>query len=212
MIQNTFLDQDIQEAYVGQEPVTLDDAKRHLRVDFDDDDLYISALITASRQAIEKFCSISLVAKTVTLTVQADEQQKSVFSQPFQVREQFNQFELPYGPVRSVSSVTSIDTDGMTILVCSLNSDYFLIGKSFQTIKISNNFSNNILVYTVGYGPDAGATPVPPQLWLAILNELAYRYESRGEPQNIRATAFTEEGVSQAARVLAQPFRRLTFI
>lgn len=212
MIQNTFLDQDIQEAYVGQEPVTLDDAKRHLRVDFDDDDSYISALITSSRQAIEKFCSISLVAKTVTLTVQADEQQKSVFSQPFQVREQFNQFELPYGPVRSVSSVTSIDTDGMTILVCSLNSDYFLIGKSFQTIKISNNFSNNILVYTVGYGPDAGATPVPPQLWLAILNELAYRYESRGEPQNIRATAFTEEGVSQAARVLAQPFRRLTFI
>lgn len=214
MIQNTFLDQDIEEAYVGQEPVSLADAKAHLRVDFTDDDSYISQLITAARKAIENYCHISLVEKTVTLTIEAQEQLRSIFQQPFQVREMFNEFELPYGPVRSVDMVTSIDSDGSTIISCVFGTDYFLRGKAFQTIRISNNFTNNILVYSVGYGTAQGVTPgpVPGDLWLAILNELAYRYESRGEPQNIRATAFTEEGVSQAARVLAQPFRRLTFI
>ena len=36
------------------EPVTLELAKQHLRVDFDDDDGYITGLITAARQYCEK--------------------------------------------------------------------------------------------------------------------------------------------------------------
>lgn len=212
MIRNSFLDVDKQESYAGQEPVSLADAKSHLRIDFSDDDSYLMRLITASRKAIENYCHISLVGKTITLTLKAEEELKSNYAQPYQVREQFNEFELPYGPVRSVDAVTSIDSDGVTVIACDPNEDYFITGKSFLSIKISNNFTNNILVYEVGYGTGQGTTPgpIPDDLWLAILNELAYRYEMRGEPQNIRATAFTEEGVSQAARILANPHRRLT--
>ena len=193
--------------YVGIEPVTLADAKKHLRVDFTDDDTLISALITGARRAIEDFCHISLVPKTITVTLKAQEVPRSIFAQPFQVREQFNEFELPYGPIIGVDSVTSIDTDGMTILTCSLNRDYFITGVSYKSIRISNNFENNILVYRAGY---AGTIPAP--LWLAILNELAYRYEYRGEPMSIRATAFTEEGVAQSAQVLAKSYQRLNWI
>lgn len=213
MIQNSFLDVDKQEAYVGTEPVSLDEAKAHCRVDFDDDDTLLTALITAARQAIEDYCHISLIAKTITLTLAAAERPSSYFMQPYQVREQFNEFEIPYGPIQSVDMVTSIDSDGITVINCALNSDYYLMGKAFQTIRISNNFSNNILVYTAGYGTAQGTTPgpIPAGLKLAILNEVAYRYEARGEPQNIRATAFTEEGVSQFARVLAKPYIRLNW-
>lgn len=192
---------------MGQEPVSLTDVKAHLRVDFTDDDTLLTAMITAARQAVEDYCHISLVQKTVTLTLEAREQLRSIFAQPFQVRESANSFELPYGPVKSVDLVTSIGTDGVTVQVCALNQDYFVTGVSFKTIKIANNFPNNILVYTVGYGT------LPGPLRLAILCEIAYRYENRGEGGNVqRATAFTKQGVCEAARVLAESYKRLTSI
>lgn len=208
MIQNFFTDVDKTESYSGQEPVTLADAKRHLRVDFNDDDALITAMIVAARKAIENFCHISLVPKTITLWLKANEVPQSNYMQPFQVREQFNEFELPYGPVASVDSVTSIDSDGTTIINCVLNSDYYVTGKSYKSIKISNNFTNNVVVYEAGYA----AGTVPPELWLAILNELAYRYEYRGDPTNVRATAFTDIGVAQAAQILAKPYQRMNWI
>lgn len=208
MIQCFFTDVDKTESYSGQEPVTLADAKRHLRVDFTDDDTLITAMITAARKAIENFCHISLIPKTITLWLKANEVPQSNYAQPFQVREQFNEFELPYGPVSSVDSVTSIDSDGTTIITCVLNSDYYVTGKAYKSIKISNNFTNNVLVYEAGYTVGA----VPLDLWLAILNELAYRYEYRGDPTNVRATAFTDIGVAQAAQVLAKPYQRMNWI
>lgn len=206
MIQCTFTDVDKQESYVGSEPVSLVEAKAHLRVDFADDDTVLSAMITACRQAIEDYCHISLVAKTITLTLEAEEKPKTMFAQPWQVRQQFNSFELPYGPIKSVTSVTSIDSNGSTITTLALNSDYFLSGVSFKTIKIINNFTNSILVYQVGYAT------LPGPLKLAILNELAYRFENRGDGQNLRATAFTQQGVCESARVLADPYKRLAWI
>lgn len=205
MILNTFTDVDKQDAYTGSEPVTLAEVKAHLRVDFADDDTLLSSMITAARQIIEDYCHISLVQKTITLTLEASDKPKSLFVQPWQVREQFNSFELPYGPVKSVSSVTSIASDGTSVISCVLNSDYYLTGTSFKTIKIINNFPNNILVYIVGY------TILPGPLKLAVLNEIAYRYESRGDPQNIsRVTAFTHPGVCESARILADSYKRLT--
>ena len=37
------------------EPIALEEAKAHLRVEFSDDDAYISALITAAREYVEAF-------------------------------------------------------------------------------------------------------------------------------------------------------------
>lgn len=207
MIQNTFTDVDKQESYVGTEPVSLAEVKAHLRVDFTDDDTMLTAMITAARQAIEDYCHISLVSKTVTLTLESIQTPRSIFTQPFQVQNSTNSFELPYGPVQAVSLVTSIGSDGVTVTTLVLNADYFITGKAFKTIKLLCDFQNFIMVYVVGYAA------LPGPLRLAILNEIAYRYESRGEPQNIsRATAFTKQGVCLGAQVLADPYKRLTSI
>lgn len=207
MIVNTFLDVDKMEAYTGTEPVSLVDVKAHLRVDFTDDDVLLLAMMTAARQAIEDYCHISLVRKTITLTLEANESLRSNYAQPYQVRENFNKFEIPYGPIISVDLVTSIASDGSSAIACVLNQDYFLVGIAFKTIKIVNAFTNNILVYTAGY------TALPGPLRLAILNEIAYRYDSRGDSQGaVRATAFTHQGVCEAARILADPYKRLTSV
>ena len=76
----------------GPEPVTLDEAKDFLRVDYDTDDVLITSIITQSRDIVEQFLSRSLVDSASTLL--ADCRHEMV---------------LPYGPVTSVASVLDID-------------------------------------------------------------------------------------------------------
>ena len=50
---------------IGTEPVTLDEAKAWLKVDFDDEDTLIENLITGVREKIEEFTGLALVEKTI---------------------------------------------------------------------------------------------------------------------------------------------------
>lgn len=47
------------------EPLTLAEAKIHLRVDFTDDDAYITALIIAARQIVEQHTNRALITQTL---------------------------------------------------------------------------------------------------------------------------------------------------
>lgn len=47
-----------------EEPITLGEAKSHLRVDFDEDDSYIAGLITAARMIAEERTSRAFVTQT----------------------------------------------------------------------------------------------------------------------------------------------------
>lgn len=73
------------------EPVELEDAKRYMRIDFDDEDALISQLIVQAREHIERVCGISIISRTVKAVV-----------------EMVNRVELPYGPVKEV--VTHVGT------------------------------------------------------------------------------------------------------
>ncbi len=80
------------------EPITLAEAKLHLRVDGNDEDTLITSLITSARRYVERISGWTLLSTTWRLVLDdwPDE--------PYIV--------LPRPPLQSVSSVVYVDTDG----------------------------------------------------------------------------------------------------
>ena len=80
------------------EPVSLAEAKAHLRVDHNNDDAYISSLIVTSRLQIEAALGLALVAQSWTWTIDAWPGATGV--------------ALPMSPVRSIDAVKIRGIDG----------------------------------------------------------------------------------------------------
>jgi len=82
-----------------EEPITLDEAKIHLKVDCTDTDDYITALIIAARKHCERYQRRSYITQTLELRL-----------------DYFPQFivELPRPPAISVTAITYTDSAGDT--------------------------------------------------------------------------------------------------
>lgn len=185
------------------EPVTLSQAKAQCIVTYSDDDNLIDGLITICRKAIENFCNVSIAAKTITL-----------------VADLFYEWELPYGPVTGLQSVqTRTSTQGSGLPTYqTLTSGWGVDGTEFLTFipgtgadaignyPIATNFGVFPYRYKIQY--TAGWPDCPDDLRQAILTEIAYRYEHRGDEEIINRLDAAGTGVCDAARVLAQPYRR----
>lgn len=174
------------------EPVTLADAKIHLRVDFTDDDAYISSLISACRHRVEDFCFISIVPRTIILTTDI------ICDQAY--------YELPYGPITSVTGITTLDNNSVLRTLNPATNDYYIRGGRYKSFSIVNNTWGNIAItYVAGY-----TSSVPEDLILAIKNEIAFRYENRGDSTNRYASQ--NVGLSESAEYLATPYKRLSWL
>jgi uncharacterized phiE125 gp8 family phage protein len=92
------------------EPVSLAEAKAHLRVDIPDEDILIAALIVAARQRCELYTNRAFVQRTVRADIDcfADE------------------IQLPYTPVASITSVKYWNTSSPTVLTTLASNVYGL--------------------------------------------------------------------------------------
>lgn len=137
------------------EPLTTAEAKSHLRVDLTDDDTLIDAYITAARQYVEEDLGRALVTQTWDYTLDAFPSDGSAI-------------RLPRPPLRSVTSVTYVDSAGATQTLSSAN--YIVnTGKRYgeislaygQTWPATREQANAVTVrFVAGYG-DALAVPEP---------------------------------------------------
>lgn len=187
------------------EPLTLLQVKAHLIITVTDDDTMLTALITQCRKAIEEYCAISIVTKTVTL-----------------IADLSKEWELPYGPVTGIQGVsTRTGSEGSGPgTYATQTSGWTTEGEEFMSFVPAGGggfnpgvpftgffqwgpyatypefpYNRYKIVYTAGYGT------VPEPLKLAILNEIAFRYERRGETGEF-------EGICLTARMIAGPFQR----
>src|SRR5260370_28067499 len=107
------------------EPITLDEAKLHLRVTGTDDDAYITGLITAARQYIEKEQNRAFITQTLLQTCDAFPDLPNAtlkfFIPTYSVESYLARaISLMSGPLRlyrpplvSVTSVTYLDQNGV---------------------------------------------------------------------------------------------------
>jgi uncharacterized phiE125 gp8 family phage protein len=153
------------------EPVTLTEAKAHLRVDFTTDDTYIGTLITAAREQVEMVARRALITQTLDLRLSAWPSGWSL--------------ALPRSPVQSVTSITYTDQDGNTGTMSS--SDYLLYTQPdpcIVVLKPSKSWPSASLMpgpsiavrYVAGYGL---AAAVPLRYKQATLLLIAHWYENR---------------------------------
>lgn len=152
------------------EPVTLAEAKSHLRVDVADDDTLITSLIVAMRTDCENEIKRSLITQTW-------EKVLDFFPDAIQ---------LPMPPVQSVTSITYLDIDGA---LQTLPTNQYVLDKDSEpgyvvrainvNWPVTGDYINAVRVrYVAGYAAAANV-PEPIKLWIKI--RLSNAYENREE-------------------------------
>lgn len=141
------------------EPVTLAEAKRHLRIDNTDDDDYITSLIEVARRAAEDRMERTLITTTWKLTL-----------------DQFpNAIILPMPRIIAISSVIYNNTANQQVALS--NSDWFLDADSepgWLVPAVSKAWPNTLginavaVTYTAGYGATASTVPAPIKQWILL--------------------------------------------
>jgi uncharacterized phiE125 gp8 family phage protein len=168
----------------AEEPVSLSEAKEHLRVDISSEDSLIQRLIVDAREWTERYTRRRLVTQTLRMTL--DDFPRLQSEHDYAVK-------LPGGRVQSITQVRYLGTDGtLTTLNSSL---YVLLGRDQDRVArivpsydtswpATRDFPEAVQVdYVCGYG---AASAVPASIRQAMLLHVGWHFENR-EPGSFGA-------------------------
>ena len=153
------------------EPVSLEEAKLHLRVDLSDDDYLIDSLLRTAREYAEDVSGRAFCSQTWELVADAWPGDR---------------FVLPRPPLVSVTSIKYTDEDGTE---ATFSSSYYTVDTDSEpgkvVLKSTASWPSVTLVdingirvrYVCGYGATAG--DVPQRYRHAILLLAGHWYENR---------------------------------
>lgn len=153
------------------EPVTLNEAKAHLRVDHNNEDALVTSLIKAAREYAEMFTNRALISQVWEMTL-------DYFPA-------CNVIELPKPPLQSVSSITYVDTNGDTQTWNSSNyqsDNTTVFGRITPAYGVewpsTQSVVNAVTIrFLAGYGDDV--TEVPQSIRQGILMVISDLYDGR---------------------------------
>ncbi len=177
------------------EPVSIAEAKDHLRVDHSDEDAYISSLILTSRLHIESALSLALINQSWTWTFDAWPQRSQSVT-------------LPLRPVSTIISIATLASDGtptvMPVADYELDGDHVpprLLRTVNQWPKPGKSRAGIEVSFVTGFGP--AAEDVPQTVCHALLLLVAHWYEHR-DPIEIGSD---KTAVPEAVSTLLMPYR-----
>ena len=177
----------------AQEPVTVSEAKAHLRVDGEAEDALIASLILTSRLHIESALGLALITQSWRVT--------------YDRWPEAPQIELPLHPLQSVDEVRVIDPAGDATVV---SASQYLVDIASQpprlirrtAIAVPGQPARGIEIdFTAGFGDDPDDVPAPIRQALLLL--VAHWYEHR-DPIEVGAA---DTAVPAAVSQLLLPYR-----
>ncbi len=179
------------------EPVSLIEAKAHLRIDHGDEDDLISSLITAARIHLEARLGLAFVSQQWLLVL--DEWPRGA------------ELSLPLSPVQSIDGLSLYDEEGGASLIApefyaldALSQPARLIWRGHAVRPVPGRSWNGIEIsLTAGFG--AAADDVPQPLRQAVLLLVAHWYEHR---QPVGLASETAE-IPQMILMLTNAYRRV---
>jgi uncharacterized phiE125 gp8 family phage protein len=158
------------------EPLTVAEAKEHLRVTAGEDDAYITALIKVARRQVEGYLGRRLITQTWDLNTS----------------EFLDVFRLPYPPLSSVTSVLYTDEDGntgqtvtSTIWTSDTDSEpgrvFLAKDQSWPNLYGEEHALEVTVRHVAGYG--ATSASIPDDILHACKMWVAELYNNRGESE-----------------------------
>lgn len=168
------------------EPVTKAEVKSFCKLNSgtSEDDI-LDMLITSARQQCEAYSNIGFIPREVTATLS----------------NLCGNIYLPYGPTQDISSVT--DKNGNALVA---DDSYTVSGTKWKQL-LTPWEDGLVVVYDAGYGDDY---ELPAEIKLAILQQVFYLYQNRGEISDVtRNGTPTETSLSPQARNTLNRIKRL---
>lgn len=183
------------------EPLTLDEAKEHLRITIDDMDGYINSLIGDVRQEIENMTSRAFITQTWDYFVDCFPGGGGAI-------------EIPRPPLQSVTSVNYVDENGATqtlsTSVYTVDTDsepgrvYLAFNESWPTVR---DIRHAITIrFVAGYGVNPSSVPGPIKRAIRLM--VHHRNELR-DPVVVSPGIVAVEVPKQVDTLLA-PYRRIS--
>lgn len=180
------------------EPILLQQAKDHLRLDHDSEDELVSRLVSAARQLVESETRRALITQTWDYALDYDwptEEDKRLGM--------VNRIVLPKPPVQSVTYVKYIDTSGVEQTLAA--NQYLLrngviepaYGVTWPSVR--EQMATVTVRYVCGYG---AAAAVPEQIKHAILLLVGHWFSHREA-----VVSGTMNELPMAVQSLVFPFR-----
>jgi len=162
----------------SQEPVTLAEAKLHLRVDTADEDEYLDTLITVARQAIEDYLGRALLEQTWDLVLDG---------------ELPDLVTLKPAPLISVTGVYATDLDGtettLGVTEYAVDTTTSGPGRLFKTTsyisRVIRDYASYRIRFKTGYyhledeAPVSDPADVPEAIRQGLLELISCYYEDR---------------------------------
>jgi uncharacterized phiE125 gp8 family phage protein len=176
------------------EPITLAEAKTHLRVDFADDDALITTLIAAARQQAEAITKRQICTATWKLALDAFPGPSLIgvpAGDPFTLPG--HAILVPKAPVASIASIQYLD---MASTLQTMSSTLYTTDLACEPARITPVFGQIwpialpqigavTVTFVAGYGP---ATAVPEGLKAWIKIRIGSMYANREEVTSARST------------------------
>lgn len=167
------------------EPVTLAEAKAHLRIDGTESDTEITAMISAARDAAEQYCNRYWAQTEIALT--------------YDVLPATGPLHLPFPDVLTVDEITYLDADDVEQEITAFTVDAFR-----QEVRVTEWPVGTAVRVAVTVGPDLSASPadyIPPGVKHAVLMLVTDFYENRA------AQSVVAVYENRAASMLLTPYR-----